>query len=64
VPGDDGPWTPGDAWRDARRALEVAAGVLIVAASIALPLGLLAALVAWGARSMRRRRRDAALDRA
>jgi hypothetical protein len=64
VPGDDGPWTPGDAWRDARRALEVAAGVLIVVASFALPLALLAALMAWGARSVRRRRRDAALDRA
>jgi hypothetical protein len=64
VPGDDGPWTPGDAWRDARRALEVAAGVLIVVASFAIPVGLVAALLAWGARSVRRRRRDAALDRA
>jgi Domain of unknown function (DUF4349) len=64
VPGDDGPWTPGDAWRDARRALEVAAGVLIVVASFALPLGLIAVLLAWGARTVRRRRRDAALDRA
>ena len=64
VPGDDGPWTPGDAWRDARRALEVAAGVLIIVASVVLPLGLLAALLAWASRSVRRRRRDAALDRA
>jgi hypothetical protein len=63
VPGDD-PWTPGDAWRDARRGLEVVAGVLIVALTIALPLGLLAALGAWGGRVLRRRRRDAALDSA
>jgi hypothetical protein len=53
-----GPWTPGDAWRDARRALEVAAGVLILVASFAVPLGLLAWLAVW----LRRRRRDAVLD--
>ena len=53
-----GPWTPGDAWRDARRALEVAAGVLIVVASFAVPLALLAWLAVW----LRRRRRDAILD--
>jgi hypothetical protein len=64
VPGDDGPWTPGDAWRDARRALEVVAGVLIVVASFAIPAGLLAALALWGTRNVRRRRRDAALDSA
>jgi hypothetical protein len=61
-PLDDGPWTPGDAWRDARRVLEVAAGVLIIAATVALPLGLLALLGAMTARSLRRRGRDAALD--
>ena len=54
----DGPWTPGDAWRDARRGLEVAAGILIVVASFAVPLGLLAWLALW----LRRRRRDAVLD--
>jgi hypothetical protein len=32
-------WTPGDAWRDARRGLEIAAGVAIVVAALALPLG-------------------------
>ena len=63
APGGD-PWTPGDAWRDARRVLEVVAGVLIVALTVALPLGLLAALAAWGGRVLRRRRRDAALDSA
>jgi hypothetical protein len=61
-PPGGGPWTPGDAWHDARRALEVAAGVLIVALSIAVPVGLVAALAAWAARAVRRRRRGAALD--
>jgi hypothetical protein len=58
APPSDGPWTPGDAWRDARRALEIAAGILIVVASFAVPLGLLA----WLAVLLRRRRRDAVLD--
>jgi hypothetical protein len=58
APPADGPWTPGDAWRDARRGLEVAAGILIVVASFAVPLGLLAWLAVW----LRRRRRDAVLD--
>ncbi len=58
APPASGPWTPGDAWRDARRALEVAAGVLIVVASFAVPLALLAWLAVW----LRRRRRDAVLD--
>jgi hypothetical protein len=62
TPPDDGSWTPGDAWRDARRGLEVAAGVLIVVASFAIPVALLAALALWGTRNVRRRRRDAALD--
>ena len=58
TPPADGPWTPADAWRDARRGLEVAAGILIVVASFAVPLGLLAWLALW----LRRRRRDAVLD--
>ncbi len=58
APPHNGPWTPGDAWRDARRGLEVAAGVLIVVASFAVPIGLLGWLALW----MRRRRRDAVLD--
>ena len=57
APPGGGPWTPGDAWRDARRGLEVAAGILIVVASFAVPLGLLAWLALW----LRRRRREAAL---
>jgi hypothetical protein len=50
VPAGGDAWTPGDAWRDARRALEVAAGVLIIAATVALPLAALALLGAWAAR--------------
>ncbi|MCW3040952.1 MAG: hypothetical protein JWM31_2857, partial [Solirubrobacterales bacterium] len=59
--GGRGPWTPRDAARDALRVLEVAAGVLLVALAVLLPLGLVG-LPAWfGARSARRRRREHAL---
>lgn len=56
-----GAWTPGDAWHDARRALEVLAGVAIIALALAVPLALAAAAVALGAQAVRRRRREAAL---
>jgi hypothetical protein len=56
------PWTPGRALHDAGRVLSVAAGVAIVAAAAALPAALLALLALLGARAMRRRRREAALD--
>jgi len=59
-----GSWTPGDAARDAVRVLEVMAGVMLVALAVAAPLVLLAALVALGVRTGRRRRREAALDAA
>jgi len=59
---DDGGWSPGDAAGDALRVLEVVAGVLIVAAAILVPVGLLAGLAAWAARGLRRRRRERALD--
>jgi hypothetical protein len=55
-------WTPADAWRDARRGLELAAGVAIVAIALGLPVALVGALAALGVGSLRRRRRDAALD--
>ena len=61
---DEGAWTPGDALRDAARVLEVAAGVLIIALAVAVPLGLLAVLGLLVARRMTRRRREAALDAA
>ena len=56
-----GPWTPGDAWHDARRVLEVVAGVAIVAVAVALPWVLLGAAAVAAARTLRRRRREAAL---
>ena len=61
---DDGRWTPGDALEDSLRVLEVAAGIAVIALAIALPLALLAAIVAGGARMAGRRRRERALDMA
>jgi hypothetical protein len=61
---EGGAWTPGDAIDDAGRILEVAAGVVVVTAAALLPVAILAALAGLAARSLRRRRRDAALDTA
>ncbi len=61
--GGDGRWTPGDAVRDSVRVLGVAAGVAIVALAALVPMGLLAAMGLLGGRTMRRRRREAVLDR-
>jgi hypothetical protein len=59
-----GVWTPSDAFHDALRVLEVIAGVLLIAAAVALPL-LLAWLLGWLARrGVTRRRRERALDMA
>jgi hypothetical protein len=55
-------WTPAAAWRDARRALEIAASIAIVALALGLPLALLGGAAAVTARAVRRRRREAALD--
>jgi hypothetical protein len=61
---DGGAWTPGDAFDDALRVLEVAAGVALVAAAVLLPLALIW-LLAWLARrGISRRRRERALDMA
>ena len=62
VPVDDGKWTPKDALRDAGRVLEVAAGVLVIAVSIALPLILLALLAGLALRVSGRRGRNRMLD--
>jgi hypothetical protein len=62
--GGGGAWTPGDAAGDAVRVLEVAAGVLLVALAVALPLALLGAPALLAARTARRRRRESALDAA
>jgi hypothetical protein len=59
-----GVWTPGDAFHDALRVLEVVAGVLLIAAAVAIPL-LIAWLLGWLARrGVTRRRRERALDMA
>lgn len=61
---DGGAWTPGDAFRDALRVLEVTAGVALIALAVLLPLGL-AWLLAWlTRRGVTRRRRERALDMA
>jgi hypothetical protein len=62
APGTDHRWTPADALRDARRALELAAGVAIVALALLLPLALLGGAAAIAGRGLRRRRREGALD--
>jgi len=62
--GAGGTWTPGDAFHDALRVLEVIAGVAVIAAAIALPL-VVAWLLGWLARrGLTRRRRERALDMA
>jgi hypothetical protein len=60
--GEDGSWTPGDALHDAGRVLEVAAGVMLIALAVALPIGVIVALGALAARATTRRRRSRALD--
>ena len=62
APAEKGRWTPADAWRDARRALEVGAGVLILVLAVVLPLAVVGGLGAAAAGAVRRRRREAALD--
>jgi hypothetical protein len=57
-------FTLGNAWHDAVRVLTVAAGVSLIALAVLIPLGLVAAVVAWIAYWVRRRRREAALDAA
>ena len=59
---DEGAWTPGDAFDDALRVLEVAAGIAVMALAIVLPL-LAIWLLAWLAhRVVTRRRRERSLD--
>ena len=59
---DEGAWTPGDAFDDGLRVLEVAAGVAVLAAAVLLPL-LALWLLAWLAhRVVVRRRRERSLD--
>ena len=59
---DDGVWSPGDAAGDAVRVLEVAAGVLLIALALAVPLALIGGLALVLARLTQRRRRERLLD--
>lgn len=59
-----GGFTLGRAAHDAVRVLTVAAGVALIALAAALPVALLVALGLWVAASVRRRRREQALDTA
>ena len=62
--GDDGRWTPGDAFRDAVRVLEVAAGIALIVLALLLPLALLGGIGALASRGLGHRRRERALDMA
>jgi hypothetical protein len=57
-----GGWTPRDAWHDALRVLEVAAGIALVALAVALPLVALGAPAWLATRRLGQRRRERALD--
>ena len=57
-----GGWSIADAFDDAGRVLEVAAGVLVVSAAVLLPVGLLCVIAWLAAREVTRRRREGALD--
>jgi hypothetical protein len=59
---DDGSWSLGDAADDALGALKTVAGVLLIAAAILAPIGILVALIALIALRLRSRRRERALD--
>lgn len=59
-----GAWTPRDALHDAGRVLEVIGGVGLIALAVLVPLGILAGLALSGTRTVRRRRRETALDHA
>jgi hypothetical protein len=62
---DDGSaWTPGDAFDDAVRVLEVAAGVAVIAAAVLMPFALVWLLGWLARRAVVRRRRERALDMA
>ncbi|MEA2267738.1 MAG: hypothetical protein QOC64_348 [Solirubrobacteraceae bacterium] len=64
APGRGDRWTPADAWRAALRGLEIGAGVLIIVAAFALPVAIVAVPAALATASLRRRRRETALDTA
>jgi acetolactate synthase regulatory subunit len=55
-------WSVADAWKDARRVLEVAAGVAIIGIALMIPVGILGAAGGFGGRRALRRRRERTLD--
>jgi hypothetical protein len=59
----DGNWSIGDAADDAVNVLEAIGGALLIALAVLLPLAALVALGWLGARELRRRQREAPLDR-
>lgn len=59
---DEGAWSPSDAFDDAMRILEIAAGVLMIAAAVLLPLALLLAIARAASRRTVRLRRERALE--
>jgi hypothetical protein len=59
---DEGAWTPGDAFDDALRVLEVVAGIAVMALAIALPLVVVWVLAWLARRAVTRRRRERSLD--
>jgi hypothetical protein len=61
---EGGAWTPGDAFDDAVRVLEVGAGILVIAAAVLLPIALIWLLAWLSRRAVVRRRRERALDMA
>ena len=61
-PGHSSGFTIGKAAHDAGRVLVVVAGVALIVLAVMVPVGLVAALLAWVGFAVRRRRRDQALD--
>ncbi|MGH2929031.1 MAG: DUF4349 domain-containing protein [Solirubrobacteraceae bacterium] len=59
-----GGFTIGRGAHDAKRVLVVVAGVALIALAVLVPVGLVAALLAWLGMALRRRRREQALDAA
>jgi hypothetical protein len=62
APATGSSFTIGRAAHDAGRVLVVVAGVGLIVLAVLVPVGLVAALAAWVAIAVRRRRREQALD--